>query len=59
MRITATDTLTNRVLARFDSTDDAMVFAEAVTSGSDRSVTLSDIAGWVMLTYRNGMTTDL
>lgn len=57
MRITATEG--ERVIARFDNTDDAMVFAEAITRGNDRRVSLSDRAGWVSLNYANGITTDI
>lgn len=42
------------VTARFVVTDDAMLFAAAATEGNDRTLYVTDAAGWVNITYRNG-----
>jgi hypothetical protein len=57
MRITVTDDK-GAVVARFDNTDDAMVFAAASTANvfDDRELTVTDIPGYINLRYKNGNT---
>ena len=48
-----------KVIARFESTGDAMRFAEIITLGTNRELYVSDIKGWIGLTYTNGYTIDI
>ncbi len=45
-----------QVIARFVNTDDAMKFAELITAGNERHVSVHDSRGWVDLYYSNGYT---
>jgi hypothetical protein len=53
MRITVREQ--GEAIARFSSIDDAQEFAQAVTTDNDRQLELTDRAGWINLTYSNGI----
>lgn len=60
LRITVTDDK-GAVVARFDSTGDAQTFAEASTSNpyDARTLTITDRAGYITITYDNGIATGI
>ena len=63
LRITVTETTNgaNKIIARFDYTDDALMFAETITGrpSDPRTVQVTDRAGYINLAYENGFTVGL
>lgn len=63
LRITVTETTdgVDKVIARFDYTDDAFMFAETITGrpSDPRTVRVTDRAGYINLVYENGFTVGL